>query len=247
MPSFTRLSARSTVTVRRGSVRAIAPTAVASVGATAAPSTHAGPHGTPSACATAATAHAVSTTSSVEDSTMPRRLARISRTDTVSDSQYRSAGRNTSSISCGGRCTARSAGTDPRATPISSSTMGGAMRVRRPTAVPITMTAPSTTSSSRAIMRGLPGVDDGGTTNDERRAAAGPTRRRAHILPGDRGIRTAIHRSTRKHRRLGGRVAAPSGLSVSRVSWPRGGGFRRGGAPRRPSSRPGGRRPSPSA
>ena len=51
MPSLIRLSARSTVTVRRGSPRASTPTAVASVGASAAPSTHAGPHARPSACA----------------------------------------------------------------------------------------------------------------------------------------------------------------------------------------------------
>ena len=44
MPSLTRLSARSTVTVRRGRSRARTPTAVASVGASAAPSTQAGPH-----------------------------------------------------------------------------------------------------------------------------------------------------------------------------------------------------------
>ena len=51
MPSLTRLSARSTVTVRRGRSRARTPTAVASVGASAAPRTHAGPHSRPSPCA----------------------------------------------------------------------------------------------------------------------------------------------------------------------------------------------------
>ena len=46
VPSLIRLSARSKVMPLRGSDRARVPTAVASVGATAAPSTQDGPHGT---------------------------------------------------------------------------------------------------------------------------------------------------------------------------------------------------------
>ena len=87
MPSFTRLSARSTVMVRRGSARAIAETAVASVGASAAPSTHAGPTGSPKRCATAPTTAAVAMTSTVLSSTMTRRLLRISRSEVVRLSQ----------------------------------------------------------------------------------------------------------------------------------------------------------------
>ena len=72
---------------RRGSDRVNAPTAVASVGATAAPSTHAGPHGMPSRCSSVATPPAVSTTSSVPMSRMPRKFARISRSEIVRLSQ----------------------------------------------------------------------------------------------------------------------------------------------------------------
>ena len=146
MPSLTRLSARRTVTVRRGSERAITPTAVASVGARAAPSTHAGPHGRPSACPVAATAAAVRTTRTVPVRTMPRKVARISRREVVMASQYRSSGRNTSSMSSGDRCTPRSAGTKPSATPAASSRIGPATPVRRDRTPQARITAPRTTT-----------------------------------------------------------------------------------------------------
>ena len=78
-PRTTITVARKIVTERRGSALASTPTAVASVGATAAPSTHAGPHGIPRACET--TAAAAAETSTVLASTIPRRLLRISRND----------------------------------------------------------------------------------------------------------------------------------------------------------------------
>lgn len=84
VPSLTRLSARRVVAVRRGRHFVNAPTAIASVGATAAPSTQAGPHGIPSRCATAA---AVVTTRTVLVSTMPRRFALVSLSDVVRLSQ----------------------------------------------------------------------------------------------------------------------------------------------------------------
>ena len=61
--------------------------AVASVGASAAPSTQAGPHCKPSACATTATAAAVATTRAVLVRTTTRRLLRISRSEVVRLSQ----------------------------------------------------------------------------------------------------------------------------------------------------------------
>ncbi len=70
MPSFVRLSALSFMKVRAGSSRPSAATAVASGGATAAPSTSAASHGTPSHVATAATANAEATTSRVLIGTM---------------------------------------------------------------------------------------------------------------------------------------------------------------------------------
>lgn len=131
VPSLTRLSARSVVMVRRGSARARTLTAVASVGATAAPSTHAAPQGSPSRYPTTATAPAVAMTSTVDSSTMGRRLLRISRSEVVRLSQNSSAGRNSSRTVSGGSRTSRSAGTKPSSTPPSSSTMGGATRSRR--------------------------------------------------------------------------------------------------------------------
>ena len=79
-------------------------------GRRAAPSTQAGPHGRPSACATTATAAAVAMTRTVLIRTMPRRLVRISRSEVVRLSQYSSAGRKSSSTTSGGRCTCAQCG-----------------------------------------------------------------------------------------------------------------------------------------
>jgi hypothetical protein len=88
VPSLIRLSARRVVRVRRGIRPATAAIAVASVGATTAPSTQASGQLSPSrVCAVTATSPAVASTSSTDDSTTTRRLDRISRSDVVSDSQ----------------------------------------------------------------------------------------------------------------------------------------------------------------
>jgi hypothetical protein len=65
VPSLVRLSALSFMNVFAGSSRPSAATAVASGGATAAPSTRAASHGTPIQVATPATAKADATTSNV--------------------------------------------------------------------------------------------------------------------------------------------------------------------------------------
>src|SRR5580658_4581797 len=160
VPSFTRLSARRTVMVRRGSDPASAPTAVASVGATAAPRTQAGPQPRPRACTTAATAAAVAITSAVLFSTMTRRLLRISRSEIVRVSQYRSAGRNSSRTTSGGRRTWRSAGAKPSTAPQASSSTGAATPKRRATTPQASTTAPSATTSSRPSTMFLPGGTD---------------------------------------------------------------------------------------
>ena len=156
VPSLTRLSARSTVRVRRGSTAARVPTAVASVGATAAPSTQAGPHPSPSACAVAATAQAVRMTSAVLSSTITRRLLRISRSDVVRLSQYSSAGRNSNSTTSGGRCTPRSAGANPSSAPQASSNTGGATPKRRARTPHTSTVTPRATTSSRPSSVSLP-------------------------------------------------------------------------------------------
>src|SRR6188472_155005 len=148
VPSLIRLSAGSTVRSRRGSVRASAVTAAASVRATAAPSTHAGPHGRPNACATTATAAAVAITSTVLAKMMPRRFLRISRRDVVRLSQYSSAGRKRNSIASGGRCARRSAGINPSSTPQPNSRTGGATRKRRATKLQTSTATPRTTTST---------------------------------------------------------------------------------------------------
>ncbi len=82
VPSLMRLSARSTVRVRSGRPAARLPTAVASVGASAAPMTRATAHGIPNQTPTPATANAVTTTSTVP-------LSRITRTISTALAQRR--------------------------------------------------------------------------------------------------------------------------------------------------------------
>ncbi len=138
--------------MRRGNARASTPTAVASVGATAAPSTQAGPQARPRACATAATAAAVATTSAVLVITTVRRLLRISRSEVVRLSQYSSAGRNSSSTTSGGNCARRIVGTKPISTPIATSTSAGATGNRRASAPPSSNATPRTTTSTKPSM-----------------------------------------------------------------------------------------------
>ena len=175
MPSLTRLSARSTVTVRRGRSRARTPTAVASVGASAAPSTHAGPHSSPNPCAATATAAAVATTRAVLLRTTTRRLLRISRSEVVRLSQYRSAGRKSRSTTSGGSCAWRSCGTNPRSTPTRTSRIAGATGYRRASAPHMTIATPSSTtiSSPSTGPSWLNQPADGSTAGQLPREAAG--------------------------------------------------------------------------
>jgi hypothetical protein len=128
---LTRLSARSIVSLRRGSPRATADTAVASVGATTAPSTHATGQLSPSACPTTATAPAVTITNTTDESTIGRRFARISRSDVFSASVYNNAGRNSSSTTSGANRMSASHGMNASGTPPSSSTIGATTPSRR--------------------------------------------------------------------------------------------------------------------
>src|SRR3954447_8068988 len=149
VPSLMRLSARSRVTFWRGKALARTPTAVASVGASAAPSTHAAPHGRPNVWAVTATAAPVRMTSAVLMSTMPRRLARISRSEVVRLSQNSNAGRNRTSTTSGGRRTCRSAGRNPASAPAASSRIGDATRRRVAAMLQPSTATPRTTTSSR--------------------------------------------------------------------------------------------------
>ncbi len=136
--------------MRRGRARARTPTAVASVGATAAPSTHAGPQPTPSReCAVAATAPAVAATSTVLTRTTTRRLLRISRRDVVRLSQYKRAGRNTSSTTSGGSCSSRRPGTKPISTPTANREIAGAIGSFWARAPHTSSATPMRTTSSR--------------------------------------------------------------------------------------------------
>ncbi len=150
VPSFIRLSARKTVMLRWGSVRAIAPTAVASVGASAAPRISAAPQVRPSAVAIPATPNAVATTSSVERRRIPRRSRRISRSDVVRLSQNRSAGRNSTSTASDGSCTSCTWGTNPATIPKRSISSGVGIRSRGATTDPTMMIAPMSTMIWRA-------------------------------------------------------------------------------------------------
>ena len=123
--------------------------AVASVGATAAPTTHATGQATPKAWTTTATIPAVTTTSSVPLSRMPRMKRRISRGDVVSDSQYSSGGRKSSNTTSWGRAVPRSWGIAASASPQATSTIGCATRMRSASTEPTRRAAPSATTSSR--------------------------------------------------------------------------------------------------
>src|SRR5262249_3306257 len=126
------------------------------VGATAAPSTQAGPHANPSPCATTATTPAVASTNPVASNTIGRRLLRISRSDVVKLSQYSSAGRNSSSMTSGGRLITRNAGTNPSNPPHANSNTGAAIRNRPATALLTITQIPSATTSSKPSNRTLP-------------------------------------------------------------------------------------------
>ena len=132
--------------------RATADTAVASVGATIAPSTNATGHDSPSACPTAATPAAVTSTNTTDKSRMARRFARISRSEVLSASQYSNAGRKIDSTTCGGSNTPSSPGTKPNAAPTTSNSTGGATCQRRARAVHSSTTTPMTTEISSPCM-----------------------------------------------------------------------------------------------
>ena len=128
---------------------ATAETAVASVGATTAPSTHATGQDRPSQWPTTATAPAVTSTRTTEVRTTTRRLVRISRSDVVSDSQYSSAGRNSSSTTSGGSVTSAVHGTQASGTPPSSSTTGPGARSLRASQLSTSTAVKITTSTCR--------------------------------------------------------------------------------------------------
>lgn len=157
VPSLVRLSAFSFMNVRSGSRRLRAATAVASGGATAAPSTSAASHGTPIQVATPATANADATTSRVLIGTMYRSDRRTERSDVVHASRKSSTGRNSSSTVSGGSSICRSSGTKPRARPITRRTRGVAIRSRGASTVPRRIASPSrTVTSSPSIPHRLP-------------------------------------------------------------------------------------------
>lgn len=116
------------VSVRRGIRFASPATAAASVGASTAPNTHAARGSIPNACAVNDTAAIVAITNTTLNSTITRRLARISRRLVFRLSQYRMAGRNSSSTTSGSSSTADSAGISPSSPPNPSSSTGGATR-----------------------------------------------------------------------------------------------------------------------
>src|SRR4051794_17369489 len=153
VPSLIRLSARTRVAWRRGSRPATAATAVASVGARTAPSTHAIGQASPSACPTTATVAAVARTSTTDDRKITRRFARASRSEVFSDSQYSSAGRKRNSTTSGGISTSPRPGTKPTATPSSSCTSGAGSRTRGASTPPSSTRTPTTTMISRPLTR----------------------------------------------------------------------------------------------
>ncbi len=129
--SLTSPSPASTVTMRRGTPRraVTAMAATASVEQTTAPSTKATAHERPiTVCATTATPQVVNTTSPTASEVIGRRLARKSRHDVVTASQYSSGGRNSKKTRSGSSLTVGTAGTSakirPRPSPPTTSRIG---------------------------------------------------------------------------------------------------------------------------
>src|ERR671933_94755 len=129
-----RLSPSRMLIARRGTSyrRAIAVAASGSVGATIAPSAKQTAHGSPSisACAVAATAAAVATTSRVELSVIVRRSALSSRRFAKNAPEYRSGGRKTTSTSSGWRRTSGTPGTNPSPRPPTTRRIGYGTPIR---------------------------------------------------------------------------------------------------------------------
>jgi hypothetical protein len=136
----------------RVAVRPRAATAVASGGATAAPRTRAGAHGTPSACAMAVTAKAVATTSSVLMIVIPRKSRLIDRSEVERLSQKSIIGRKMRSTISGSSSISRSCERNPSASPMRSSSSGVAIRSRGASTEPAKTTAPSVTTVSSPFM-----------------------------------------------------------------------------------------------
>ena len=133
VPSLISDSALSTVIERLGSLPLSVATAVASVGASAAPMMSAVPQSMPKMLLSAqAIASAVATTRVVPEVTMARKLLRTSRREVPRASQNSMMGRKISRITCGGSPTSRTscmAGSSASASPRKISRIAGVTRI----------------------------------------------------------------------------------------------------------------------
>src|SRR5699024_10230370 len=104
---------------------------------------HQRPQDIPHRWARTATAPTVAMTSKVLITAMPVRLRRISRRDVDRLSQYSRRGRKIRSISSGGRCTPRRAGTNPSSIPLPTRRIGAGTRARSARAVQSRIATPT--------------------------------------------------------------------------------------------------------